>query len=97
MRNLLALLAAAVLVFAGGGWYMGWYRIQRNPAAEGHNSYNLDVDKKKITEDILRTEQRLHKAIENGSKDDSDKKSDSASDKKSDGAAAEPVRQDAKQ
>ena len=64
MRNLLALLATAVIVFAAVGWYLGWYKVQSSVPQDGHQSINVDVNNKKIKEDILRGEQRLHKAIE---------------------------------
>jgi hypothetical protein len=68
MRNLLALFALALLVFAGVGWYLGWYKIQSSPAAEGHHQINVDVDKKKISEDLHRGEERIQKALENNQK-----------------------------
>ncbi|HMC88695.1 MAG TPA: hypothetical protein VKI17_04065 [Gemmataceae bacterium] len=76
MRNLLALLATAVIVFAAVGWYLGWYKIQTNVPQDGHQSINVDVNNKKIKEDILRGEQRLHKAIE-GNKDEAEKSANS--------------------
>ena len=77
MRNLLALLATAVIVFAAVGWYLGWYKIQTNVPQDGHQSINVDLNNKKIKADILRGEQRLHKAIE-GNKGEAEK-SDSIS------------------
>ena len=38
MRNLLALSAAAVLAFAGIGWYRGWYKVETEPATGGHQN-----------------------------------------------------------
>jgi hypothetical protein len=52
MRNLLALLAAALLLFVGLGWYLGWYRIGTTPGTEGHRQINIDLNTKKITEDV---------------------------------------------
>ncbi len=31
MKNLLALVGAAVVTFAGLGWYLGWYNLTRQP------------------------------------------------------------------
>ena len=45
MRNILALLAAVVLLFAGVGWYRGWYHVQSSPALAGHHAVNIDIDK----------------------------------------------------
>jgi hypothetical protein len=52
MRNLLALLAAGVLAFAGAGWYLGWYHVQTTPTSDGHREIKVDVDTKKIREDV---------------------------------------------
>ena len=59
MRNLLAFLSALTLTFFGLGWYLGWYKIQTSIPQDGHQSINVDVNNKKIKEDILRAEQRL--------------------------------------
>jgi len=34
MRNLLALLAAVVLVVAGLGWYLGWFHVRATPTGD---------------------------------------------------------------
>ena len=52
MRNLLALLAAGLLVFIGLGWHLGWYRVQSAPSADGHRQINVDLNTKKIAEDV---------------------------------------------
>ena len=52
MRNTLALVAAVVLVLGGLGWYMGWYHVQTAPTGDGHREIKIDVDAKKITEDV---------------------------------------------
>jgi hypothetical protein len=52
MRNLLAFMAAAVLTFAGVGWYLDWFRIQTAPSASGHQRVEVDIDSNKITSDI---------------------------------------------
>jgi hypothetical protein len=52
MRNILALLAAGLLAFAGLGWYLGWYHVQSTPTSDGHREIKVDLDTKKITEDV---------------------------------------------
>jgi hypothetical protein len=52
MRNLLALLAAVVLVVAGIGWYRGWFHVQARPGSDGHEQISIDVDRKKIAADV---------------------------------------------
>ena len=70
MRNLLALLAAGVLVFAGLGWYLGWYKISNTPAADGHRQISIDLNTPKIKEDLSKGESKLHDALA-GEKDKS--------------------------
>jgi hypothetical protein len=59
MRNLLAFLAAAIVTFAGVGWYLDWYRIKSAPATDGHHQLNIDVNRKKMLEDV-------HKGMQKG-------------------------------
>jgi hypothetical protein len=68
MRNLLAFLAAAVLVVAGLGWYLDWYKIESVPTLSGHEEVNIDIDGKKISSDVHKGAQRgaekLHGVLE---------------------------------
>jgi hypothetical protein len=75
MRNLLALAAFVVLVVAGLGWYLGWYQVQRTAANDGHQSFNVDLNTKKIKEDVRTGEDKIHKAID-GISTDAPKKTD---------------------
>lgn len=59
MRNLLAFLATAALTFAGLGWYLDWYKIQATPSTTGHQNISIDINGKKITEDV-------HKGVQKG-------------------------------
>jgi hypothetical protein len=60
MRNLLALTGAAVLAFAGVGYYLDWYKIKPNtPSITGHQNVNVDINGGKIADD-------LHKGIQKG-------------------------------
>jgi hypothetical protein len=68
MRNLLALLAALVLVIAGVGWYRDWFKFHSEPAASGHRNVNIDIDTHKIGADLHQGEQKLHHLLQ-GSKD----------------------------
>jgi hypothetical protein len=78
MRNLLALLAAAVLLVAGVGWYRGWYRVQNSPALAGHHAVNIDIDKDKIGKDLHEGEEELQKVLESKLKDSSEKRAEKA-------------------
>ena len=52
MRNFLALVGAAVVTFAGVGWYLGWYSISSLPSPNGRQSLQVDINRKKIVEDV---------------------------------------------
>ena len=55
MRNLLALLGAALVAFLGLGWYLDWYRITpKATSAPGHRSIEIDINSKKIGQDVQR-------------------------------------------
>ena len=76
MRNLLALLSALVLLFAGVGWYRGWYRIQNGPAPAGHHAVNIDIDKDKIGKDLHEGEEEIQRVIEKNLKEDTGKRAE---------------------
>ena len=52
MKNLLALVGLVVVLVAGGGWYLGWYKLGSEPAGSGHRKINVDVNTNKISEDL---------------------------------------------
>jgi hypothetical protein len=64
MRNLLAFFAAALIVFAGLGYYLDWYKIDRVPTATGHQQLNIDIDGKKISADVRRGTERGAEKVE---------------------------------
>ena len=78
MRNLLALLALAILAFAGIGWYLDWYKIKTEPAPAGHHHVNIDFNGTKIRDDsqkgVQRVEEKVQKFLDK--KDQGDNKAD---------------------
>ena len=52
MRNLLALVGLAVVVFVGGGWYFNWYTVKLQAGTDGKLNVSADVDKRKIGQDV---------------------------------------------
>lgn len=52
MRNILALVGAAVVAFLVVGWYMGWYQVSSTPSAQGPQAVQVDINPGKITEDV---------------------------------------------
>jgi hypothetical protein len=63
MRNILALIGAAVVVFGGLGWYLGWYQLGTTPSGDGHRQINVDLNTKKIADDVKKGEQKVSDVI----------------------------------
>jgi hypothetical protein len=51
MRNLLALIGLAVVLFFGLGWYFQWYTFSIQSTDNGRKRIELDVDTIKIVSD----------------------------------------------
>jgi hypothetical protein len=58
MRNLLALVAFLVVTFLGAGWYLGWYKLTPVSSAPGQRSYTIDINAKKISDDVQKGVQK---------------------------------------
>jgi len=59
MKNILAFVAAGVLILGGVGWYLGWFKFQTEPTSDGHREVKIDVDGKKILQDVKSGEQKI--------------------------------------
>lgn len=70
MRNLLALLAFALLTFVAVGWYLDWYKVQSNTTPDGNRHLNIDIHSQKIEEDLHKGSERLQDAWEKRRKTD---------------------------
>ena len=64
MRNFLAFVGAAVLTFAGIGWYLGWYDVKREAATPGHSRLQLDINQDKISIDVKEGTEKIKDTIE---------------------------------
>lgn len=64
MRNLLALLALLVLAFATIGWYQDWYHIRGVPAPDGQQSLTVDINTRKIGQDLNKAEASIQHKLE---------------------------------
>jgi hypothetical protein len=49
---MLALLGLVIVLFAGLGWYLGWYHVAVSPTADGHKKIEFDVDSSKLKDDV---------------------------------------------
>src|SRR5690242_6721287 len=64
MRNLLALIGAAVVLFVGLGWYLGWYTFAFQPGSDGKQRIQLDVDTHKIADDAKAAAENVGKTVD---------------------------------
>ena len=69
MRNLLALMGAALVTFAAVGWYLDWYRIRTEPAASGHRQVEIDFNGTKIQHDLEKGRDKLRDLLDSKAKD----------------------------
>ncbi len=63
MRNLLALAALAVIIFAVVGYYQGWYAIEETAAADGQKSYRVVFFTNKTQEDLNKAKNELGEVL----------------------------------
>jgi hypothetical protein len=68
MRNLLALIGAALVLFAGLGWYLGWYKFALEPGANGNQRIQIDLDTHKIAEDVEKAGKTVGSAVQGATK-----------------------------
>jgi hypothetical protein len=64
MRNFLAFLAAAVIVLAGAGWYLDWFKFSTAPAGNGHQNVTIDMNTDKLGTDVTSAENKVKQIIE---------------------------------
>lgn len=64
MRNMLALFALVLLTTLGVGWYLDWYRIRPVPAPDGQKTLTVDINTRKIGQDLQRAEQAVQQRLE---------------------------------
>src|SRR5262245_22326514 len=64
MRNLLALLGAAVATFFIVGWFLGWYKFQTTPGPDGRHQIHIDLNSNKIKADLDKGKARLFGLLE---------------------------------
>ncbi len=64
MRNMLAFLGAAIVVFLGLGWYLGWYNVLLQPGTPGHSRLEVDINKEKIGQDVKKGSEKVQDLID---------------------------------
>jgi hypothetical protein len=74
MRNMLALFGTLLLAFLGCGYFLGWYKISTTPGPDGHRSVTIDLNTKKIGEDIHSGVEKAENAFEKNTSQTTDHK-----------------------
>ena len=64
MRNILATIGGAVVLFLGLGWYLGWYSFAVKPSTTGSVGFEGEVKTDKMKEDAKRALDAANKATE---------------------------------
>ena len=68
MKNILALVGLAVVLFVGLGWYLEWYKIGSTPAPDGHRTFNVDINAQKIIDDEKKAQKKVTDLLNNDPK-----------------------------
>ena len=66
MRNLLAFLAAIVLIFVGLGTWRGWYGVTRQSSDQGKAAFRLEIDTERIGSDAAQSVKAVAEGGEGG-------------------------------
>ena len=64
MRNLLALIAAIVLIFLGLGAWRGWYGVTRQESDLGKVAFRFEIDAVRIGSDAIQAVKSLSRSGE---------------------------------
>jgi hypothetical protein len=71
---MLALFGAVLLTVVGVGWYLGWYKVNSQPASvPGQHSVKIDINTDKIGDDLKKGEAKFQTLLENKAHDDAKK------------------------
>ncbi|MBA4065824.1 MAG: hypothetical protein C0501_19315 [Isosphaera sp.] len=63
MRNLLALIGLAVVVFGLVGWYCGWYKVSFARKPDGKLEIQTDLDTRKVSDDSAAFFEKVGKVL----------------------------------
>lgn len=69
MRNLLAFMAAIVLIFLGLGTWRGWYGVTRQESDLGKVAFRFEIDAVRMGADAMQAVKSLSRSGEKGQGD----------------------------
>ncbi len=52
MKNMLSMAATGLVIFAGLGWYLDWYKVARTTTPDGKQHIAIDINTKRIESDF---------------------------------------------
>ena len=64
MRNLLTLVAAALVTAGIAGSYLGWYKVTTAPGPNGHRNVSIDLNTAKIEQDVAKEARTIEHVID---------------------------------
>jgi hypothetical protein len=68
MRNILAFIGALVVTLVVVGWYEDWFQLRTTPGADGNRNLSIDIDSKKVTDDVKKTENEIQHLLDEHAK-----------------------------
>ena len=63
LKNLVSMIVAGILIFAGLGYYLDWYKIQATAGPNGTENITLNVNKNEIKKDFAIVRDRAGQII----------------------------------
>jgi hypothetical protein len=52
MKNIITMAATGLVIFAGLGWYLDWYKVASRTTPDGNKHFDIEVNTKRIESDI---------------------------------------------
>ena len=67
-QNTKCRLGALVVTLAVVGWYENWFQFRTTPGADGNRNLSIDIDSKKVTDDVKKTESEIQHLLDEHAK-----------------------------
>ena len=66
MKNVLTMGATGLIIFAGLGWYLDWYKVNRTTGPDGKQHITIDVNTVRIGSDLQKGKDQVTGYLQNG-------------------------------
>jgi hypothetical protein len=67
MKNILSMAATGLVIFAGLGWYLDWYKVARTTTPDGKQQITFDINTKRIESDFEKGRNQVSGYLQNTS------------------------------